>query len=109
MVNPKLMCDKHLLGEHGELHKFMPSWERRHSILGRQGAIEPQSYVQRHDELAYEMSRRGMNHKSPISLPDFSYLPVDQQVWKVSIVDSHELLINRCSACQKRSHENHLP
>ena len=109
MVNPRLMCDKHLLGEHGELHKFMPSWGKQHSITGREGAIEPRAYVQRHDDLAHEMTRRGMSHKSPIRPPDFSYLPVDQQVWQVSIVDSHEMLINRCPDCQEKSHENHLP
>ena len=109
MVNPRLMCNKHLLGEHGELHKFIPSWGKHHSISGRQGAIEPQSYVRRHDELAHEMACRGMNHRSPISTPDFSYLPVDQQAWRVSLVDSHELLVSRCSDCQKRSHENHIP
>lgn len=72
MVDPTLMCKKHLLGEHGELHKFMHNWEKRHRIDGRLAgnAMEPLSYKARHDVLADEMLARNYNHKSPLEQPD---------------------------------------
>lgn len=81
MINPKLLCNRHLLGEHGELHKFLPSFHKKHKVDGRIYPIvqiELSSYKARHDELATEMLARGFNHNSPINeadLPDFSYLP----------------------------------
>ena len=30
MVPPGEMCDKHLLGEHDELHKFLHNWVKQH-------------------------------------------------------------------------------
>ena len=104
MINPKQMCNKHLLGEHGELHKFLHNWVKKHKIDGRiaGNAIEPISYKTRHDELAEEMINRGMNHKSPIEQPDFSYLSVEQQLFRVNIDDSHQLLCERCVQCKNR-------
>ena len=91
MIEPELLCDKHLLGEHGELHKFISPVVQ----------IELTSYQSRHDELAKEMLSRGMDHKSPLpELPDFSYLPRKQFEAKVdrgvSRVDLHE----RCNECR---------
>lgn len=108
MIDPRFLCDKHLLGEHGELHKFLPSFFKKYKVDKR---IEPvvqielSSYLERHDELATEMKRRGMNHNSPIKeLPDFSYLPsahynavVDKEV---SVSD----LRVRCEGCRERLH-----
>jgi hypothetical protein len=30
LVDPALLCDKHLLGEHGELHKFQHCFVKGH-------------------------------------------------------------------------------
>lgn len=79
MVNPEYLCRQHLLGEH----------------------IEPEAMKQRHDELAEEMIRRGMNHKSPYEMPDLSYLPKDQREAKVDRVKSLKLLL-KCPECKKR-------
>lgn len=98
MINPKLLCRKHLLGEHGELHKHRHNFVKKHSMTGRVGQIEPKSMQKRHDELAREMLNRGYKHQSPFSQPDISYLP-DMEVDRNSaIVD----LITRCSDCKKR-------
>ena len=43
MVNPKVLCMQHLLWEHNELHKHLPSFMKKHSIAGRYGQIEPLS------------------------------------------------------------------
>ena len=80
MIDPAKLCNKHLLGEHGKLHKFLPSFKKKYKVTNRISPIvqiELSSYKQRHDELANEMLKRNMNHKSPINeLPDFSYLPI---------------------------------
>ena len=52
MVEPKLMCVQHLVGEHGEIHKHRHNFVKGHSIAGRKGQIEPLAMQRRHDELA---------------------------------------------------------
>lgn len=104
MVAPEEMCNKHLLGEHGELHKFLHNWEKKHRVDGRLAgnAMEPGAYKARHDALAAEMTARGMDHKSPIEQPDFSYLPVHQQNFTVDVEANRLLLVARCNACLSR-------
>ena len=104
MVQPELLCNKHLLGEHGELHKFLPSFHKKYSVTNRVSPvvqIELSSYQSRHDELAGEMLSRGMNHQSPLpELPDFSYLPNADYNAKVDINKSIEDLQIRCEDCK---------
>lgn len=102
MVDPREMCNKHLLGEHGELHKFLHNWVKQHRVDGRLAgnAMEPGAYKLRHDVLAAEMLRRGMNHQSPLEQPDFSYLSSEQQGFKVDVAANQDLLASRCAACQ---------
>ena len=106
MINPNKMCDQHLLGEHGELHKFLPSFHKQYRITNRIQPvvqIELSSYKKRHDELAEEMVRRGMNHKSPLPpLPDFSYLPQEHYYAKVDKRISREDLMSRCLRCKSK-------
>jgi len=101
MVDPKLLCNKHLIGEHGEIHKHKHNFEKKHSINKRieLGQIEPESMQTRHDELAEEMLRRGMNHKSPYIIPDISYLSEYQRKYKVDINKSKIDLVTRCEQC----------
>lgn len=104
MLPPRLLCDRHLLGEHGELHKFLHTWKKKYSITGwiQSNAIEPQSYRSRHNELALEMVKRGFSHLSPLPQPNFKYLPPDQQSYQVNKGDSLIALIGRCSSCKRR-------
>jgi hypothetical protein len=108
MVPPAYLCTQHLLGEHGELHKFLPSWRRKIRIDGRiaGNAIEPMSYFSRHEVLAEEMIQRGMRHHSPLAAPDFSYLPIEQQAFKIDVARNLLLLIERCPACLQRYYLN---
>mgnify|MGYP003643840266 FL=1 len=103
MIDPKLLCRKHLLGEHGELHKFIPSFHKQYSVDNRVSPvvqIELSSYEERHEEIAEEMLRRGMNHKSPLPpLPDFSYLPREHFEAKVDKNISIRDLRERCDDC----------
>ena len=104
MVDPKVLCDQHLLGEHGELHKFLPTWVKKQRIDRRitDNAMEPKSYKVRHDLIADEMSFRGMNHKSPLEQPDFSYLPPEYLTHQVDIEDNLRRLHLRCKTCLER-------
>jgi hypothetical protein len=101
MVDPKLMCRQHLLGEHSEIHKhrhvFVKKWSVSNRIVGNQ--IEPSSMETRHDSLVKEMLRRGYNHKSPYEQPDISYLPSTEQYYKVNVESSYSDLKNRCPHC----------
>ncbi len=106
MIDPRKLCDQHLLGEHGELHKFIPSFHKKYRVTRR---IEPvvqielSSYQKRHDELAEEMISRGMNHQSPLpELPDFSYLPDEHYSAKVDIEKSIMDLKERCPKCRRK-------
>lgn len=104
MINPRLLCRKHLLGEHGEIHKHRHNFVKQHSISKRVSPvvqIEPSSMEKRHDELAKEMVRRGFNHKSPFEQPDISYLPQGEQQAQVDINVSINDLIDRCPICLK--------
>lgn len=105
-IAPTEMCRQHLLGLHGELHKFLPSWEKKVAIDGRiaDNQMECETYKQRHDEVAEEMVRRGFNHKSPLDQPDFSYLPLTHQQFRVraaGAMSNREKLATRCAECAR--------
>ena len=40
MIHPKFLCKKHLIGEHGEIHKFRPSFVKGHKIEGRRRQVK---------------------------------------------------------------------
>ena len=104
MIRPELLCRKHLLGEHGELHKHRHVFEKKRSIDGyiKNNCIEPKSMKQRHDRLVREMIRRGYNHNSPYDQPDISYLTQDNQEFEVDNIRSFADLISRCEDCYKK-------
>lgn len=102
MIDPKLLCNKHLLGEHGEIHKHRHVFERKYSIAGRRGQIEPERMKERHDILVAEMLSRGWKHKSPYDQPDLSYLPEEDREGTVDLIDSMITLANRCAECSRR-------
>lgn len=93
------------MGEHFEIHKHRHNFVKQHSISGRIKPItmiEPAAMQTRHDELAKEILRRGMNHASPYTLPDLSYLPAEERTAKVSQTISYKELCKRCQECKKR-------
>ena len=99
MINPTLLCRQHLLGEHHEIHKHRHVFVRKYSVAGRRGQIEPESMKMRHDELAHEMTRRGMNHNSEYTQPDLSYLPDEDRLGLADIEASVKYLMDRCPDC----------
>lgn len=99
MVDPKILCRRHLLGEHVECHMFLGTISKGKSIQGYldRGLVEVHNLAIRHDQLAQEMINRGYNHQSPF--------PADYQGQKLGIVDRDKSLtdlIRRCSDCKKR-------
>ena len=106
MISPELLCNKHLIGEHGEIHKHRHNFVKKHNIFGRLNPvvqIEPLSMKKRHDELTKEMEKRfNKKYNSLYEMPDLSYLPNEQKFAKVNIDISIKDLLNRCSECSKK-------
>ena len=99
-VNPKQMCDQHILGEHVEMHMFVGTINKGISIKGylENGLIEPHNIVGRHQELVEEMERRGMKHNS--ELPKLLEEPKIEG--RVNSEDNQKLLAERCKICRER-------
>lgn len=107
MLDARFLCNKHLIGEHGEIHKHKHNFVKGHSMTGRISPvvqIEPASMQSRHDELATEMLNRGLNHKSPYEQPDLSKYPLEVINAKVDVGVSIRTLCERCEQCRKRIH-----
>lgn len=103
MIDPKLMCRKHLLGEHVECHMFLAAINKKINISGfiKNNLLEPTSLMQRHDALAKEMLDRGYKHESRLSGYDLSYLDNNIIHYKVNVQDSLKELMSRCKECKQ--------
>lgn len=97
-VAPELMCQKHLCGEHVEMHMLAGTIRKGVSIRGyiEGGLVETQHISARHEELAREMQRRGYRHQSP--LPAF----IVPAAGKVDSSANLRELARRCPECSKR-------
>jgi hypothetical protein len=104
MVNPRIMCRQHLLGEHAEIHMFIGAISCGKSVKGylEKGLLEVHNLYDRHEELVEEMKRRGYNHGSDV-----------EEKWKsaenLGLIDrkkSFDELVKRCSRCKRRISEN---
>lgn len=110
MVTPSKMCQQHLLGEHVETHMLAGTMRRGISLQGYydNGLVDLQVLEQRHDALAAEMVRRGMNHKSPWDLDVKQWLADNPQPKHgVPRKASRAELIRRCPACAANFGEPH--
>lgn len=73
-VDPGVMCKRHLLGEHVEMHMFVGTILKGVLLEGTRyvsgGLVEVHNIKCRHDELVVEFCRRGypsgLDHRSPI-------------------------------------------
>lgn len=104
-VNPRWLCNKHLVGEHGEMHKFLPTFHKKISVDRRFTPIvqiQFIGYLERHEALAVEMMSRGMNHSSPlVNLPDFESIYPQYYHLQIDIEYSILDLTSRCSLCKE--------
>ena len=106
MVDPKILCQKHLCGEHVETHMFLGTLRKQIKIQGyiNNNLFQPKALKERHDLLSQEMIRRGYNHMTPLdfSLNDIAHLTVEQQNATVDVKTSLQDLISRCPECRKK-------
>ncbi len=102
MVDPSKMCNRHLLGEHVEIHMILGSINKRRNLGGflEKGLIQPTLIKERHDALTREMISRGYKHKTPINKnPDISYLG-SLAFTEVDRKASYSNLLDRCPRCR---------
>ena len=100
MVDPTLLCRKHLLGEHVECHMFRGSLLKGTSLRGflEAGLLDSRKLARRHEALAKEMQRRGYRHESPLP-PDFD---ARAAVGNVDTSAALRELAARCEECRRR-------
>jgi hypothetical protein len=102
MVDPKIMCQKHLCGEHVELHMLVGHLKRGRRVDGyvRTNCVQPKAIARRHKALAEEMERRGYKHVSPLRQPRVLLTQHPE-----AVVDSVSSLVDlggRCVMCRER-------
>lgn len=101
MVDPRIMCRKHLLGEHVETHMFFGTIKKGCvSLKGYvdNNLLEVSSLRERHDLLAKEMVRRGYRHQTPMGNCDRSKVESVQIDVDASLTE----LLKRCPECRSR-------
>lgn len=104
MVDPKILCRKHLLGEHVECHMFLGTLKKKLKMDGyiSNNLFEPKSLQTRHDALVSEMINRGYNHNSPLEVnPEL----IERFSTDIIIDVSKSLndLLGRCPLCKELS------
>ena len=96
-IKPEKMCNQHLLGEHVEMHMFIGCINKNKSIKGYldKNLVEVHNIKRRHSQLAKEMKKRNINHKS--ELPKYKFIKMGKVFTK-----NNEIELNkRCKNCRK--------
>ena len=112
MVDPRLMCRQHLLGEHVEIHMLVATIRLGKSISGfvRKKIIQPFAVLERHNALVEELKRRGYRHNSNLVVDITEILkpyPIREAICRVDVETSMSDLFRRCPDCAKRMVEFH--
>lgn len=102
-VDPSLMCKAHLLGEHREMHALISmvrlgTKQKQLEAHCRLQQVAIHEIYDRHEVLAQEISRRGWNHKTPMSEEDKQLLYNDGSIDREANL---KLLASRCETCRK--------
>ena len=101
MVDPRVMCNQHLLGEHVELHMTVgclaKGYERTAYALAQMNLLELDNLGWRHADIRDEMLARGMNHQSPLTQSD-----IESGVYlgRVDVEESYREMARRCEDCR---------
>lgn len=108
MVNPRIMCDDHLLGEHNECHMLIGTLNKGKSVDDylNNNLFEPLSLVSRHNALVNEFHRRNWGgHKTPLTEFDYSLekLTNDEKFTTIDRKSSLKDLLTRCNTCFKNA------
>lgn len=104
MVPTRILCRKHLMGEHVECHMFLGTLKKGKSMQGYfdNNLFEPVSLFARHWDLAWEMISRGYNHNSPLDQMEVNSLIYALPDKRVIVSKSLEDLVRRCPRCNHR-------
>jgi len=111
MIDPKLLCNVHLLGEHVETHMVrgalaVPEQFASLQGLAAKGFIELTALNRRHAELVIEMAARSMKHNSPMDLVTLEdvlrFANSESGTGFVSPFQSANDLRERCHMCRAR-------
>jgi hypothetical protein len=104
LVNPRIMCRQHLLGEHVELHMLCGTLRKGISVQGYidDGLVNLLQIHRRHRYLVREMTRRGYNHKSPLPAGIRQIVARDyyQNTGEVNVEANMQELARRCKECR---------
>ena len=103
MVDPRILCRKHLLGEHVETHMFRGTLKKGIRIQGyiQNNLFEPASLYERHEALATELLSRGYIHSSPF----INDVPIKDGSARINRTNSLDELLSRCPECKRRFEE----
>jgi hypothetical protein len=102
-LDPALLCDRHLLGEHRELHAIWTvlttnrtGYARHPETVRWRGRLA--ALYRRHDAQVTEMSRRGFRHRSPLD-PRLATGATRQTETVDSVQAQRDRLALRCCGC----------
>lgn len=100
LVNPKLLCKKHLLGEHVECHMFVGTINKNKCLSGyfNNKLLCVEKLKERHEELANELISRGYKHNS--ILPEFEIKDIHKG-GNIFIDLNKKELCDRCEECRR--------
>ena len=107
MVDPRIMCRQHLLGEWRELFTIVGSLRLHKKFDGyiQNDLLEPQSIFLRFRELQKEMISRGYTPRKTLGFWETNILirnlPLDQRLHIVNQDNSLKDLLNRCPQCRE--------
>jgi hypothetical protein len=102
MVDTRILCRKHLLGEHVETHMFVGAFNKgtKAGRFASENLLEFKSLRSRHDELAREMERRGYSHTSPLPrLLACRQITKEEREVRIDRKAAGTELIRRCPEC----------
>lgn len=109
LIDPRILCTNHLLGEHAEHHMFLGVIKRKYKLNGyvEKNCLATKTLATRHEELANEMIRRNMKHNSPYvtdhQLNDLIVgYPQHILFSTINILASVNDLFTRCTRCRDR-------
>lgn len=104
MIDPKLLCRQHLLGEHYELHKLVGHLRKGRSINGYllRRFLDPSSIYERHQALEAELRRRGGNPHSPLAEAECRAFGEWYGAVAIDPGQSMSDLSGRCVQCKER-------
>lgn len=106
LCDPGILCRRHLLGEHVEMHMFLGSIKKGIGMVGyiRNDLVEPALIINRHERLKNEMLIRGYCHNSPMEVDEhfllLDLLPSDILNHKIDREKALAQLLTRCDECR---------